>query len=223
MSNDASPTAIWCFSLRSKWCCSRWSQWCDVCPMCRQAHIIRRSRHHWARPNIICRRQTSFKKRTFVLVDKSAFFVGGERGIRSWFLPDVSDFVFCYVGQKSSVTVHKTTHWGVLFTAFESIYYILHHKTKKTPQGRLSFYGGERGIRTLGTVLAFTRFPVVRLRPAQPSLRTAQHWYNSTNAIVCQVIFEKVLIFLNQYAIIIRSLERWLSWSKAHDWKSCER
>ena len=43
--------------------------------MCRQAHIIRRSRHHWAKPNIICRRQTSFKKRTFVLVDKSAFFV----------------------------------------------------------------------------------------------------------------------------------------------------
>ena len=55
--------------------------------------------------NIICRRQTSFKKRTFVLVDKSAFFVGGEREIR-----------------------------------------------------------------TLGTVLAVTRFPIVRLRPAQPSL-----------------------------------------------------
>ena len=37
--------------------------------------------------------------------------------------------------------------------------------------------GGERGIRTLGTVLAFTRFPVVRLRPAQPSLRV----YNTSN------------------------------------------
>ena len=32
---------------------------------------------------IICRRQTSFKKRTFVLVDKSAFFVGGRRWIRT--------------------------------------------------------------------------------------------------------------------------------------------
>ena len=32
--------------------------------------------------NIICRRQTSFKKRTFVLVDKSAFFVGGEGEIQ---------------------------------------------------------------------------------------------------------------------------------------------
>jgi len=32
--------------------------------------------------NIICRRQTSFKKRTFVLVDKSAFFVGAEDVVR---------------------------------------------------------------------------------------------------------------------------------------------
>ena len=31
--------------------------------------------------NIICRRQTSFKKRTFVLVDKSAFFAGGATQI----------------------------------------------------------------------------------------------------------------------------------------------
>ena len=33
------------------------------------------------------------------------------------------------------------------------------------------FVGGERGIRTPERVLAVTRFPVVRLRPAQPSLR----------------------------------------------------
>ena len=31
-------------------------------------------------------------------------------------------------------------------------------------------FGGERGIRTLERVLAVTRFPIVRLRPAQPSL-----------------------------------------------------
>ena len=35
--------------------------------------IIRRSRHHWALPNIICRRQTSFKKRTFVGRQKCVF------------------------------------------------------------------------------------------------------------------------------------------------------
>ena len=33
--------------------------------------------------------------------------------------------------------------------------------------------GGEKEIRTLVGVLALTRFPVVRLRPAQPSLRAA--------------------------------------------------
>ncbi len=32
-------------------------------------------------------------------------------------------------------------------------------------------HGGERGIRTLDGVLAHTRFPVVRLRPTQPSLQ----------------------------------------------------
>ena len=36
-------------------------------------HIIRRSRHHWVLPNIICRRQTSFKKRTFVGRQKCVF------------------------------------------------------------------------------------------------------------------------------------------------------
>ena len=60
----------------------------------------------------------------------------------------------------------------------------------------LLFYGGERGIRTLGTVLAFTRFPVVRLRPAQPSLRTAQHWYDIINRSICQYVFEKNINFL---------------------------
>ena len=49
--------------------------------------------------------------------------------------------------------------------------YLLFTKIK-TPR-KLSVckgFGGERGIRTLGTLLTYTRFPVVRLRPAQPSL-----------------------------------------------------
>ena len=37
-----------------------------------------------------------------------------------------------------------------------------------------SLFGGEREIRTLGRVLAATRFPVVRLRPAQPSLQAKE-------------------------------------------------
>ena len=73
--------AIWCICFANVMLLHFVPQWCDVCPsMCPQARIIRRSRHHWALPNIICRRQTSFKKRTFVLVDKSTFFVGARNG-----------------------------------------------------------------------------------------------------------------------------------------------
>ena len=41
------------------------------------------------------------------------------------------------------------------------------------PDKCVLFSGGERGIRTLVRVLTETRFPVVRLRPAQPSLHFA--------------------------------------------------
>ena len=43
--------------------------------MCRQAHIIRGANIIGRSPHHLRDRQTSFKKRTFVLVDKSAFFV----------------------------------------------------------------------------------------------------------------------------------------------------
>ena len=45
-------------------------------------------------------------------------------------------------------------------------------KQKSDTQMRIACFGGETGIRTLERVLAVTRFPVVRLRPAQPSLQT---------------------------------------------------
>ena len=41
--------------------------------------------------------------------------------------------------------------------------------TKKEPLGLL-FCGGESGIRTHGTLEAYTRFPIVLLRPARTSL-----------------------------------------------------
>lgn len=46
-------------------------------------------------------------------------------------------------------------------------------------------HGGEREIRTLGRVLAVTRFPVVRLRPAQPSLRVENH--EQKNGIISRI------------------------------------
>ena len=42
--------------------------------MCRQTHIIRRSRHHWAKPTSFAARQTSLKK---ALAIASAFFWWG--------------------------------------------------------------------------------------------------------------------------------------------------
>ena len=41
--------------------------------------------------------------------------------------------------------------------------------TKKEPLGLL-FCGGESGIRTHGTLVTYTRFPIVLLRPARTSL-----------------------------------------------------
>ena len=47
----------------------------------------------------------------------------------------------------------------------------MYKKKRQFSCRKLSFlFGGEKGIRTLDGVLAHTRFPVVRLRPAQPSL-----------------------------------------------------
>ena len=45
---------------------------------------------------------------------------------------------------------------------------------RKEPKARICLglsSGGEKGIRTLEALSTLTRFPVVRLRPAQPSLR----------------------------------------------------
>ena len=104
-------------------------------------------------------------------IDNAFYTKKGTDFLRS-FLYYIFNFISCNVSQNTSVTVLKTTHRVVLLTAFESLLSNSPHKTKRHPMGVFLFYGGERGIRTLGTVLAFTRFPVVRLRPAQPSLQT---------------------------------------------------
>ena len=66
-------TAIWCFSLCSKWCCSLWSQWCDVCPYVPAGTHHSLQRTSLGEAVIICRRQTSFKKRIFVSRQKCVF------------------------------------------------------------------------------------------------------------------------------------------------------
>ena len=67
-------------------------------------------------------------------------------------------------------TVHRTVLlYGVCPLGFESPTY--HNKKQEAHTTvYLLFFGGEKGIRTPETVLAPTRFPIVRLRPTQPSL-----------------------------------------------------
>ena len=47
-------------------------------------------------------------------------------------------------------------------------------RLKKSTPRVLFCFGGERGIRTLDTLMRYTRFPVVRLRPARPSLQMGE-------------------------------------------------
>ena len=74
----------------------------------------------------------------------------------------------------SAKTVHRTVFFrypSVAPSLFESPTNITATKKERIPTDTLFFFsGGERGIRTPERVLAVTRFPVVRLRPAQPSL-----------------------------------------------------
>ena len=48
---------------------------------------------------------------------------------------------------------------------------------------RLFNSGGQRGIRTLDTLLTYTRVPVVRLRPAQPSVQSTNNIKAAENCL----------------------------------------
>ena len=69
---------------------------------------------------------------------------------------------------------------------------------KVTPLCGITFFGGKRGIRTLGAFIGHTRFPVVRLRPAQPSFHNGSCCVHSTRK--CLIIIsgrsKKVKLFL---------------------------
>lgn len=50
---------------------------------------------------------------------------------------------------------------------------LLQEKIRFPLKNKESGFGGEKGIRTLDTFIGYTRFPIVRLRPAQPSLQAS--------------------------------------------------
>ena len=60
-------------------------------------------------------------------------------------------------------------HGGVLLCA--GVIDVLQEKIRFPKKE--SGFGGEKGIRTLDTFIGYTRFPIVRLRPAQPSLQAS--------------------------------------------------
>ena len=86
---------------------------------------------------------------------------------------------------------------GISHLNFESLQ--SERKRKRTPYGVLFLFGGEEGIRTLDTLTTYTRFPIVRLRPAQPPLhsglfacpRLKQLRYNTRYFAICQVVLRK--------------------------------
>ena len=73
----------------------------------------------------------------------------------------------------------------------------LNTKKQNTQKGVL-FFGGEKGIRTPERVLAVTRFPIVRLRPAQPSLRISYSLLQATKALYF-IFKEKSSIILKNF------------------------
>ena len=77
---------------------------------------------------------------------------------------------------------HSTGVFGLHFVqtalAFESLCGFIEKRKQSHRIVTLFLHGGEQGIRTLGTFMAFTRFPIVLLRPARTTLQTDQSFIN---------------------------------------------
>ena len=108
-------------------------------------------------------------------------------------------------------TVHRT-----VFTAESPLLLPAHSNPplsnsikKVTPLCGITFFGGKRGIRTLGAFIGHTRFPVVRLRPAQPSFHNGFCCVHSTRK--CLIIIsgrsKKVKHFLEKNGEIFRRVD----------------
>ena len=100
----------------------------------------------------------------------------------------------------------KTVHRTVLSLRSNPI--IFSDKTKKAPTRVLFRFGGERGIRTLGTVLAFTRFPIVRLRPAQPSLHLLDFYIISQKYKKSSPFLKFFLVFFIFFKKILKNIKK---------------
>ena len=118
---------------------------------CRRQHHVRSTHHLPKRANIIEKG-----------LAKASPFSGGEGEIRSAHPP-------CADTHSSAINTPPDCFSPALLRFAPSSSNLLFYHKKASLSGDF-LIGAEREIRTLGTVSAFTRFPVVRLRPAQPSL-----------------------------------------------------
>ena len=115
-----------------------------------------------------------------------------------------------------SVTLRLKTVHRTVFTAESPLLLPAHSNPslsnsikKVTPLCGITFFGGKRGIRTLGAFIGHTRFPVVRLRPAQPSFHNGFCCVHSTRK--CLIIIsgrsKKVKHFLEKNGEIFRRVD----------------
>ena len=102
----------------------------------------------------------------------------------------------------------QTIHWMVCLTLRSNPSGKSKRSKNGIPNGMPFLLGGKGGIRTLGRVLADTRFPVVRLRPAQPPFRTqALTLYHAGNKKSTPFLrlFKKFFIFCQNALLQIRN------------------
>lgn len=81
-------------------------------------------------------------------------------------LPDKSDMVDTLIHKSDKATKQLFKTYPHLLNESDYLY-----KNKKELSLLFSYYGGQGGIRTLGTLFTYTRFPGVLLQPAQTPVR----------------------------------------------------
>ena len=122
-----------------------------------------------------------------------AFSFGGKGGIRSWMHRNILHAFSAFVPVHPSVTACKPSTGRFASLRSNPSSDVL--ETKKHPFWDAFSFGGKGGIRTLGRVLADTRFPVVRLRPAQPPFHCAPVLYHIPHPIATPFL-KFLIIFL---------------------------
>ena len=99
------------------------------------------------------------------------------------------EFSHCGARSASALTVHRTVIHSRRSVQIPQRFF-QHNKKAVNLSVHCPYLGGEEGIRTPETLLTPTRFPIVRLRPAQPPLR---------NTIILYIYYgKKSRLFLQQ-------------------------